>query len=245
MTTKLSSTALTPYVESGKIRVVLSWPEAPRDLDLYSIFVVDPKRYTKCWVFFGKSRCAKTHIDVDNNLGGRKGGETITIDVLEKYIYTFAVKKFVTVSKGNLAKDEKMIQDAPVDEMGSLSDDEQLARQIPDIPISQSRAKVAIFVNGFKNAIQEIFVPIDSQENLLLESDKNTTNHDWWLAFCLDGNQGLNSLKIVNKLTTSAPRETYCEGVYNKNKSVVQDDPDKLDFVQLTTNNFIKRLRNF
>jgi len=245
MTTKLSNTALTPFVNKGKIRVVLSWPDAPRDLDLYSIFVVDPKRYTKCWVFFGKSRCAKTRIDVDNNLGGRKGGESITIDVLEKYIYTFAVKKFVTVSKGNLAKDEKMIQDAPVDETGPVSEEEKLAILIPDIPLSQSRAKVAIFINGFKNAIQEIFVPTETPENYLLDKDKYSVNHDWWLAFCLNGNQGLESLKIVNKLSTSAPSETYCEGVYNKNKSGINKDPDRLDFVQLTTNNFIRKMRNF
>jgi len=84
MTKKIRNISLTPYVEQGKIRIVLSWPDAPADLNLYSIFKTG--RFTKCMVFFGKTKCSKTRMNVDNFLGGEKGAETITNDLLEKYI---------------------------------------------------------------------------------------------------------------------------------------------------------------
>jgi len=214
MTKKIRNISLTPYVEQGKIRIVLSWPNAPRDLDLYAIFKTG--KFTKCQVFFGKTICSKTHIDVDNNMGGNKGAETITIDVLEKFIYTFAVRKYVSTAKDNLAPGEKRIEGAPLnsDYNYEFLPESERPELIANATLSESNAKISIFVNGFKNAIREIIVPSNPEENLLSDTDKNKKYYDWWVPFCLNGSQGIDSLKIVNKMTTEQPKETYCEGLY-------------------------------
>ena len=239
---------MTPIVEPGKIRIVLSWPDAPSDLDLYSIFKTG--NMTKCIVFFGKTACSKTHIDVNNNQGGRKGAETITIDVLEKYIYTFAVRKYVSTAKNNLAPGENRVAGAPLSSdfnypISAEPDEGQI--KLENKPLSDSRAKVAIFVNGFKSAVKEISVPLNPEGNTLLESDKDKEILDWWVAFCLDGEKGLESLRIVNKMTSALPQESYCEGIYPQKpqadlvKDVLKEEPKVSSFVQLKQGNKIKR----
>lgn len=215
MTKRIRNISLTPFVEQGKIRIVLSWPNAPRDLDLYAIFKTG--KFSKCQVFFGKSVCSKTHIDVDNNMGGNKGAETITIDVLEKFIYTFAVRKYVSNAKDNLAPGEKRVDGAPLnsDYNYEFLPESERPELIANATLSESNAKISIFVSGFKNAIREIIVPSNPEENLLSDADKNKKDYDWWVPFCLNGAQGIDSLKVVNKMTTEQPKETYCEGLYS------------------------------
>jgi hypothetical protein len=232
MTKKIRNISLTPYVEQGKIRIVLSWPDAPADLDLYSIFKTG--KFTKCMVFFGKTMCSKTRIDVDNKLGGKKGAETITIDILEKYIYTFAVRKYVSTAKDNLAPGEQRVAGAPMtsDYNYQFLPDSERPELIANVTLAESNAKISIFVNGFKNAIREITIPINVEANLLLESDKNNKYYDWWVPFCLNGSVGMESLKVINKLTSQIPKEAYCEAHYtNANSSVTASNAGK------TTNN--------
>ena len=158
-TKKVRSVALTPYVEKGKYRIVLSWPDAPNDLDIYSIFKTG--KFTKCLVYYGKTLCSKVRLDVNNNKGGRKGAETLTIDLLEKYIYTFTVKKFINTVVDNLAEGERRVEGAPLnsDYNYEMLPESERPELLPNIPLYQSKAKVSIFVNGFKMAIQEINVP--------------------------------------------------------------------------------------
>jgi len=247
MTRKIRTIALTPFVDPGKIRVVLSWPDAPSDLDLYSIFKTG--QYTKCLVFFGKPNCSKTQIDVINNHSRKKGAETITIELLEKYIYTFAVRKYVSTAKDNLAPAEKRVPGAPYssDHNYEFSAEEKEGTELlPNVALSASKAKVAIFVHGFKSAVKEINVPLNSQGNLLLDSDKDKKSLDWWVPFCLDGEKGLNSLKIVNKLTSSLPQESFCEGIYKKTEinsvsSSVSYEPKVYTFAEVRGLNKLKR----
>ncbi len=214
MTKKIRTIALTPFVEQGKIRIVLSWPDAPADLDLYSLFKTG--KFTRCQVFYGKQECSKTRIDVDNKFGGKKGAETITIDVLEKYIYTFAVRKYVSTVKDDLASGEVRVEGAPrsSDYNYEVLPESERPELIANVTLSQSNAKLSIFIGGYKNAIREIIVPLDVENNLLSDSDKNKKYHDWWLGFCLNGSQGISSLRIVNKLTSEMPKEAYCEEIY-------------------------------
>lgn len=210
MTSSIISVALTPYVETGKIRMVLSWPNAPSDLDIYSFFRI--KNTRRCSVFFGKKKCKGLRLDVDNNLGGRKGAETITIELLENYIYSFVIRKYVDTSLNGLGPGEERVEGAPVE-------DYKKPETLPDIPIYESNAKLSIFVGGVRKSIITINVPSsNSKDNLLLDSDKESSDEekkfDWWHVFCLDGSKGLSSLKTINKLTVSNPLHTYCESLY-------------------------------
>ena len=209
MTTNIISVSLTPFVEPGKIRIVLSWPNAPADLDVYSFFRTTSRR--KCTVFFGKKKCKGLRLDVDNNMGGRKGAETITINLLENYIYTFIVRKYVDASVNGLGPGEERVDGAPEEDYAKPD-------VLPNIPIHESKAKLKIFVGGTQQNILSIAVPGSaSEDNLLTDSDKEDSKNkkfDWWHVFCLDGSQGLKSLKTVNKLTVDSPRNTYCEELY-------------------------------
>lgn len=190
--------------------MVLSWPNAPSDLDIYSFFRTTSRR--RCTVFFGKKRCKGLRLDVDNNLGGRKGAETITINILENYIYTFVVRKYVDESENGLAPGEERVDGAPEEEY-------EKPEKLPNIPIHESKAKLSIFVGGVSKSLLTINVPTSASiDNLLKESDKENTEEkrkfDWWHVFCLDGSQGLESLKTINKLTMKNPRHMYCEDLY-------------------------------
>jgi len=250
MTKKIRNISLTPFVEQGKIRVVLSWPNAPRDLDLYAIFKTG--KFSKCQVFFGKTVCSKTHIDVENNMVGGKGAQTITIDVLEKFIYTFAVRKFISNTKDNLALGEKRVDGAPLnsDYNYEFLPESERPDLIANATLSESNAKISIFVNGFKNSIREIIIPSNAEDNLLLDTDKNKKNYVWWLPFCLNGVQGMDSLKIINKMTAEQPKETYCESLYSTgniapstSSTSIENQTIKNLFVE-TSSNKMKKEKN-
>lgn len=229
---------MTPYVEPGKIRMVLSWPDAPSDLDIYSFFRTSSRR--RCSVFFGRKRCKGLRLDVDNNIGGRKGAETITINVLENYIYTFVVRKYVDESEHGLAPGEERVDGAP-------EEDYEKPEKLPNIPIHESKAKLSIYVGGTQKSLLSINIPSsDSKDNLLNDSDKENSGDkkfDWWHVFCLDGSQGLESLKTINKLTTKNPRHTYCENLYFSDPEFDSPVPKprksrRSSFIELFSNDF-------
>ncbi len=60
----MSTFQMTPRVEPGKLRFVLSWPYAPKDLDIHSIFKIS--RFSQCEIYFGARNCLGTTLDVDN-----------------------------------------------------------------------------------------------------------------------------------------------------------------------------------
>jgi hypothetical protein len=185
---------MTPIVEKGKMRFVLSWPYAPRDLDIHSLFKIS--KFSKCEVYFGKRDCAGTVLDVDNFNGGSNGVETITINTLGQYIYTFAVHKFVQQDPAK-KEDEKTDPGA----------------KIPNIPLSKSKAKISVYSSEFKGPIYQLEIPSFSDNNLI-EKGKSEDDYTWWMGFCLDGKKGLNSLALVNKLTTEKPNYTLCENLF-------------------------------
>lgn len=200
---------MTPLVEEGKIRFVLSWPYGPKDLDIHSFFKVS--RFSKCEVFFGKRDCVGTSLDTDNFSGGNNGVETITINQLGKYVYTFAVHKYTDVSNG-VATGDSPVNGAQTNSTDDTSlTNRTSADNIPDVPLSASLAKISVYDYGFKESIYQISVPTTDPNNL------NASN--WWLALCLDGNAGINSLTAVNELYTDKPDYTICENLFANAKS--------------------------
>jgi hypothetical protein len=202
---------MTPFVEEGKLRFVLSWPFAPRDLDIHSFFKIS--RFSKCEVYFGKRDCVGTNLDTDNYNGGSNGVETITINSLGNYVYTFAVHKYTDVSNG-VAPGEQPVAGSPPSPPSGRNE----TINVPDIPLSESRAKVSIYAYGFKGAIYQLMVP-SFRSNVALQSDETDRNKfTWWIGFCLNGNEGVNSLSVINKLSKDKPNYTLCEGIYTTPK---------------------------
>ncbi len=185
---------------------MLSWPDAPRDLDFHVLY--NTGKFSKCEVFFGKSECSGTNLDVNNYLGGARGVETVTINTIGNFNYTFVVHKF----NGKKAEDANKVKDAPV-----LLPEEENFRNIADIKLTESQAKVSVYASGFKRAIKELEIPYVANSNNFLDEakDKTAAVHDWWLAFCLRGDVGLNSLLAVNKISAEKPGYKTCSGFYD------------------------------
>jgi hypothetical protein len=206
----MSTFQLTPRVEPGEIRFVLSWPYAPKDLDIHSIFKIS--RYSQCEIYFGARDCLGTSLDVDNLNGGNKGVETITIHTLGKYTYTFAVHKYVDVSNGSSASGDDAIDMMMMDE-APVTPPAQPASDIPDLPLSKSSATISVYTSEFKGPMYRVNVPSFLEENLLVPGSDDNSN-TWWVALCLDGKQGISSLKTVNKLSSQKPQNNFCENFY-------------------------------
>lgn len=189
------------------MRFVLSWIEAPRDLDFHILFKTG--KFSKCEVFFAKTECSGANLDANNYLGGSKGVETVTLNTIGNFNYSIVVHKYNGKKAENA--DENRVKDAPV-----LLPAEEESRNIPDIKLSESQAKVSVYADGYKRAIKELEIPYNVENNYLDEGkDKGAANHDWWLAFCLDGKAGLQSLLSANKVSASKPDYNSCNNLYN------------------------------
>jgi hypothetical protein len=195
----LKTIPMTPLVEQGQIRLVLSWPDSPADLDIHSIFLVSARN--KCEVFFGKKECLGVDLDVDNLKGGKNGVETITIRELGKYIYTFTVHRYVDISNG-VSAGENPISDSPIENT------DPYAVPLAATPLPESKATVSVYASGYRGPLLTINVPNEIKENDL------ASDYNWWNVLCLDGNKGLSSFSVVNEISTSKPISTYCANHY-------------------------------
>lgn len=188
--------SLSPEVQEGTLRFVLSWPDGPSDLDLHSSFKVSSSK--KCHVYFGNKNCVGSSLDVDNTKGGKNGVETITINELGNYIYMFYVHRYADRSNG-VATGETT---APGFNPSSSSSQTNTS----GTELYQSFAKISIFGYGYHTPIASI--------------DVNTANTNgnsqgkYWAVLCLNGKQGIQSLKVVNTILTSQPNLSTCEGLY-------------------------------
>ena len=191
----LPSIPLTPEVEEGKIRIVLSWPDGPADLDIHSLFKVTKIR--KCHVYFGNKDCTGLNLDVDNTKGGKNGVETITINSLGNYIYSFYVHKYVDGSQGN-AVGENRIDSVPVG-----GDYEKPVDNTKSL--FNSEAKIIVYGAGYRAPIATFEIKTAKEEN---------DDYRYWNVFCLDGKQGVDSLKAVHELSIEAPSYTFCDDFY-------------------------------
>ena len=74
------------------------------------------------------------------------------------------------------------------------------------------------------------------------EDENNTESEiNWWLAFCLDGSQGIDSVKIVNKLASKEPDFTHCENLYKDRKNLtISDEKNKATKVEVKKTSFLE-----
>jgi hypothetical protein len=217
---------MTPIVDAGKIRFVLYWPDGPIDLDLHSIFRVS--RFSKCEVYFGKKECLGTELNTENSIGGKYGVEAITLNTLGNYVYTFAVNKYIDSSNG-LAQGDNVVPGA-LDTVNLSNNTIKYNSLVKNYPISRSNARISVYVNGYKDAIYKLVVPQQSADTII-DNSSNTDPHNWWLAFCMNGKIGLNSLTPINKLSITKPNFSYCENIYEPKPS----------FAQISTTNKMRR----
>ena len=223
-TDPIASFSMTPLLPQNQLRVTLTWPDSPSDIDLFSFFRTSKNRV--CSIFFGEKLCNEVYLNTDNynNRGDRKGAETITIELQENFIYTFAARKYVDQSDNGHLKDEKRVKDAPKIPYFQ-------PKIYPDVNMDKSKARISLYAPGFSQKLFEFLVPdnIDSDNILYPKTEEGFIEKDfnWWLAFCMDGSQGIESIKIVNKLSVKEPGYEYCESLYNRNEEENVDSVKK------------------
>ena len=201
----------------GVLRLILNWGDEVEDLDLFTFFNVN--KYIECRIFFGNKNCVQTELLTDNSKNGAKGGETLSVDSLGSFKYTFAVNKFQDRSRG-IVKGEYNENTKTYDN----------SNPVPwsSTKITDSRAKVAIYSPHYLNAIVSLDIPTNvNMFNTVGEYDKNKF-YDWWVLFCLDGKEGMDSLKVINRFVSYQPSGKFCSEY---------DEKKNLSFAKLNTSN--------
>lgn len=204
---------MTPSLEEGQIRFVLSWPNNPKDIDIHSLFKIS--RMSKCEVFFGKRECGGTTLDIDNFNYGINGVETITINTMSSFVYAIAVHKFIDVTTNNLADGDTPIDSYyEEDDEKKDTDNSSAPSQNTDLPLMDSGAKISVYIAGFKQAIVQLPVPSKFSNENGNNNAGNDNKFTWWHALCLDGKQGIDSLSVVNTISEDKPDSSDCEKIY-------------------------------
>ena len=135
---------MTPLTPKGHLRIVLTWPDSPSDLDLYSFFRTSTN--TVCSIFFGGKFCNEVYLNADNNKGGRKGAETITIKLQENFIYTFIARKYVDKSENGHLKGEIRVKGAPEVHYHK-------PENTKNVNMDKSNAKISLCSSGFSEKL--------------------------------------------------------------------------------------------
>jgi hypothetical protein len=205
---------MTPIVESGQLKFILSWPNGPKDLDLYSTFKV--KKNSICEVYFGRKNCVGVNSDVGSEQGGTLGVESVTIQSLGKYIYMFAVNKYIDKSQSVASGDTASVY--TLDDNQPKKTSSCTMSKVPDTTLANSLATVSVYSSKFMMKVLKVTVPNNiNDSDILIKSavgPKDLKNYNWWVAFCLDGSKGIDSIKTVNKFSATKPDISYCESLF-------------------------------
>ena len=194
----------------GRIIVKLEWESKPNDLDLICRFKVSEKDY--CYTFFGNQKCVETYFYKDAK-NQESYSEIIEIEEFSDYIYLFYVRKFFDESNGE-AKNERKIEGV---DMGKNLNFTDLYKNNDELLIN-SKAKLLIYNNGLKYPMIKIDINDYLNENLNIENSyKEEDNKDiYWIGFCINGKEGLNAIKIINKISKNEPDKNICSNYYSK-----------------------------
>jgi hypothetical protein len=161
------------------------------------------------------------HHKIDFGNGGKNGVETITISKMGNFIYMFMAHKYESVTEFEafgLAAGEDPIFFPPMENEEETKTEENKEKEgIPDSTLPKSGSILSLYVHGYKSAINTIQIP--STANLLNRigtEQKKEDDYKWWLGFCFDGSKGIQSMKIINKVSSEKPNYSYCSDLYKQ-----------------------------
>ena len=182
---------------SGKIVVKLEWDNKPPDLDLICRFQVTNEHY--CYTFFGNKKCVETEYFLDSRQPNEISSEVIEINEFSNYVYLFYIRKYFDYYKGITMNEDKK---------DGVENGQDISYNDIDIKyneyLNNTRARILIYTNGFKVPALKINLPA------YLKNTDNHENFNYWSAFCINGNKGIGSLKIINQLMENEPPRNIC-----------------------------------
>ena len=206
-TLDMGTMQLIQLFDSGKIVVKLEWGLKPPDLDLICRFQVTQNYY--CYTFFANNICGETEFFIDNRFPEQMSSEIIEISEFSNYLYLFYVRKYFDNSNGKTQNELKI---------AGVESDEEMNHTgkylLYDEYLNNTSANIYIYSNGYKIPAIKINVP-DFELN-----ENNITNKEYiyWAAFCINGNEGINSLKVINQFMQDEPAKNICNSFYDENK---------------------------
>ena len=198
---------------SGKIAVRLDWDTKPPDLDLACRFEVKKNLY--CYTFFGNKKCVASEYFLDYREPNEISSEIIEISEFSEYVYLFYVRKFFDNTNGKTLNENK--KDGV--EVGEYKNYTDMSIKYNEY-LNNSMARLLIYSNGFKVPALKISIPgfIENADN------DNSTEFNYWAGFCINGKEGINSLKVVNQMMKGEPPKDLCLSYYNKNNLLTFSD---------------------
>ena len=79
-------------------------------------------------------------------------------------------------------------------------------------------ANILVYTNGFKIPALKINVPG------FIKNENNTSEFIYWTAFCINGLEGISSLKVINQMMQNEPPKNICLSYYNQNNVITFSD---------------------
>ena len=200
-TLEIGTMQLIGLFNSGKIIIRLEWDNKPPDLDLFCRFQASKEHY--CYIFFGNKECGETEYYIDNREPKEISSEIIEIKEFSEYIYFFYVRKYYDNSNGTTRNEFKKegVEITPQINYTELNEkyDEDLNNIV---------ARLLIYTNGFKIPALKISLPG------YIKDENFKSEYIYWNAFCINGKEGINSLKIINELSQNEPSKNICLSYY-------------------------------
>ena len=194
---------------SGKIVVKLEWDLKPPDLDLICRFQVTQNYY--CYTFFANHKCGETEFFIDNRFPEKMSSEIIEITEFSDYLYLFYVRKYFDNSNGKTQNELKI---AGVENINDMNHTEKYI--LYNEYLNNTSANIYVYSNGYKVPAIKIGVP-NFELNEINNKDKE---YIYWAAFCINGKEGINSLKIINQFMQDEPDKNICKSFYDENNLV-------------------------
>ena len=207
---EIGNILMIPIFNSGKLMVKLYWSAKPPDLDLFCQYQVGKDLY--CYTFFGNKKCVETIFFSDSRLPYQISSEVIEIKEFSDHLYFFYVRKYFDISNGTAFNEVKGVGVEPELKIKFNEIDEEY-----DESIDNMKARLLIYSNGFKYPAIEI--PLAYKIYDLLQKK----NYKYWAAFCINGNEGISSLKIINEVMENEPQKDICLSFYDKDKIISFD----------------------
>ena len=208
---EMGITQLISLFNSGKIVVKLEWKNKPPDLDLICRFQAAKDNY--CYTFFGNKKCVETEYFLDSRQPNEISSEIIEINKFSKYIYLFYVRKYFDSTNGSTQNELK--KDGV--EIGPYINYTDIDINYNEY-LNNSMANILVYTNGFKIPALKINVPG------FIKNEDNTSEYIYWSAFCINGLEGISSLKVINQMMQNEPPKNICLSYYNQNNVITFSD---------------------